>query len=166
MATTAKNIIKKPLDQVIGFVMGAVDRWRSENTEKAIQEKVTTLLDKKAEEMTLKLLGFNLSWGEWNLDHCNGRSGNSAVGDYMRTAQSVAIKEFFDSFDIKATITQAMKNRLVKVIQKEFEYKLETAVRAAVEQHTKQYVDKIVHDITQSDDLDNVIKTIKLINAD
>lgn len=165
MTTTSKNPIKKPLDQVIGFVMAAVSHWRKENTEEAIHKKVIDLLDKRSEEMVVKLLGFDLSWGEWALDHCNGRSGNSAIGDYLRNTQAVAVKEFFDSLDLKQIVTPAMKNRLIKAIQKDFEYKLECAVRSALEAHTKQYVEKVIQDITTSDDLDGVIKTIKLLET-
>lgn len=158
-------MIKKPLDQVIGYVMEAVDNWKVKNTPEVLHAKVTRLLDKNAEEITLKLLGFNTNWKEWNLDHCNGRSGNSAIGDYLRNAKAIAIKDFFDSMDINSIVTPAMKARLTKVVQKEFEHQLGNAVANTVAQHTATYVNKVVSDITASDDIESVIKTIKLIGT-
>jgi hypothetical protein len=58
---------------------------------KGIADEITTLLDRRVQEIIGKLLGFDAHWGEWEVDHCNGRSGNSAAGDWLRGAVQGAV---------------------------------------------------------------------------
>jgi hypothetical protein len=45
---------------------------------------IKSLLDKHQQQIILKLLGFDTNYnGSWELDHCNGRAGNSAAGNYL-----------------------------------------------------------------------------------
>jgi hypothetical protein len=76
----------------------AREEWLAENSgEDRIKSRVQTILDKRMEETVGKLLGFDTSWGKWELDHCNGRSGNSAAGDFIREKAREAIKEWLIS---------------------------------------------------------------------
>ena len=61
-----------------------------------VKGRITQLLDGKLQEVVAKLLGFDVRWREWEVDHCNGRAGNSAAGDYLREKCGVGVKEWLD----------------------------------------------------------------------
>lgn len=73
--------------------------WLSTNAhvESRLRERVYAKLDGHADTIIVKLLGFNQSFNRWELDHCNGRSGNSAAGDYLRKKLGPAVDEWLDA---------------------------------------------------------------------
>jgi hypothetical protein len=81
-----------PVDSLLTSIACAVEEWKAKNTKEVIKTTVTELLDKESKQLTLKLLGFEDRWGKWEVDHCNGRGGESAAGDYLRIAQKTAIQ--------------------------------------------------------------------------
>ena len=88
--TTKINVI----DDAIPIIAEAVAEWKIRNSEEVLKRRVHALLDESSNEVVMKLLGFKESWGKWELDHCNGRSGNSPAGEYLKNAQQGAIAEW------------------------------------------------------------------------
>lgn len=160
------EVVKKPIDTVLKYILHAVNTWKSENTEEKIHNKVISLLEKNAEQATLTLLGFENRWGKWEVDHCNGRSGESSIGDYMKKVHAVAIKEFFDSLDLKQIITPALKKKLTTEIKKTYEWKFQEAVQRAARELAEQHAQKLVNELVKTDDLDKTMKMLHLIGAD
>ena len=83
------NDMKSALDAATKEADKAVKDWLSKR--KDIAGEITKLLDGRVQEIVGKLLGFDAHWGVWEVDHCNGRSGNSAAGDWLRNEVSGAV---------------------------------------------------------------------------
>jgi vacuolar-type H+-ATPase subunit H len=111
----------------------AAQKWLNEN-EPNIENIVTDMLDQRLVEIVAKLLGFNNSWGEWALDHCNGRSGESSAGDYLREKAGIAVKVWLDSqaknlpnLPIKAT--SSIKKEYLECLEQEITDECENIAR-------------------------------------
>ena len=152
-----------PLDEVLSIMAEAVAEWKAVNTEKKLKKRVKDLLDKNSETITMKLLGFNDSWGKWELDHCNGRSGESAAGDYLKKVKQAAIQEWMESLELPK-ISPALKAKLGKQLKDEFENKVRYAARSFIEQKATQGTTKALEEITSSKNLDSYLKTISLLS--
>jgi len=69
----------------------AAQEWVDEN-KSSIEIKIHEILDRKLTEIVCKLLGFDGWFGELSIDHCNGRAGESAAGDWLRAVAGDAVK--------------------------------------------------------------------------
>jgi hypothetical protein len=154
----------KPLDEILPHILSAVLAWKANYTPEKIHAKVTEQLDTNAEQMVLKLLGFDNRWGKWEVDHCNGRAGNSAIGDYMMQQHSIAIKEFFDNFKMSEVITPALKTKIKTVARKEYEYRFIEAAERFARAKAEKDAQKIIDDLLTSDDMEKTIKLMKVIS--
>lgn len=164
---TPETVLAKPLDKSLQYIAQAVHQWEAENTPELIKSRVISQLNKNTESMVLKLLGFDArSFGGWGLDHCNGRAGNSAAGDYLREHRQAAIEEFFKELSINALITPALKKELTSEFKKAFEEQLLSAVRAKAKQVMTTHVNALVDEIAKSDNEERFHDMLKLIGAE
>lgn len=152
-----------PVDGVLEAIATAVAQWKENNTEASIKKKVTDLLNKNSEELTMKLLGFNHHYAKWELDHCNGRSGNSAAGDYLRQVQQIAIQEWMKTLTMPK-LPDAVAKRLKKEMQSDYEYHLLKDVRDAVSAQATADAKDIVAKLTVSNQAENYLKVVKLLH--
>ena len=154
-----------PLDQALNAGLQAVMEWKHSQDPIKIKKRVTDLLEKNLEQGIITLLGFDYRWGKWEVDHCNGRSGESSVGDYMKQQHSVAIKEFFDSLDIKTLITPTLRNKLSAVVKKEMEWRLEGMVRDRINIVLAEQMSQLVKELVPTPDISKHLAAIKLIEG-
>lgn len=87
----------KRLEQVKKWMEDAKNEWFSKNgTKEQIRRGVLDILNRNVQSIISKLLGFDDHWGgdRWEVDHCNGRSGNSAAGDFIREQAGEAVNEW------------------------------------------------------------------------
>jgi len=84
--------MKSAIDAAVQEADKAAADWLGKR--KCIADEITKLLDGRVQEIIGKLLGFDAHWGVWEVDHCNGRSGNSAAGDWLRDAANGAVSEW------------------------------------------------------------------------
>ncbi len=154
-----------PIDAVLPIVAQAVAEWKATNSEEKIKKKVKDLLDSKAEEVTLKLLGFNNSWGKWELDHCNGRSGESAAGDFIQQVQQTAIKEWLSEVAMP-TLDEKMKKSILKGVNAEVKRSISYQIQQLATNQANALMNKLLSDICVSDHVDNYLRTMKLIEGD
>ena len=83
-----------PINDLLPTVLKSIDKWKEKNSEEALTQRVHKLLDDNAETIVLKLLGFDNRWNKWELDHCNGRKGESAAGDYLKQDYERFLSEY------------------------------------------------------------------------
>ena len=152
-----------PIDELLPVIAQAVATWKLNNTAPIVKDKITRLLDANSKEITMKLLGFDKRWNEWELDHCNSRSGNSAAGDFIRSTQAEAIKEWLAQVSMP-TLDTKTKNKLLKQAQATYEDYLGRAVRAAIERKAAADADLVIAHLTQSQQIDKHLQALKLIN--
>lgn len=75
------------VEQINKWYKEAVDQWIKEHASpEGVRKAVRELLDDRLEQIVKMALGFSKSsWGgHWEVDHCNGRAGESIVGDFLR----------------------------------------------------------------------------------
>lgn len=132
MATT-KQPIESPVNAVITGISTAMHAWSAEQV-KTIQAKVHRRLDKHADEVLMKLMGFNrdYSGGSWNIDHCNGRAGNSNISVFLKESQATAVKEWLSQIKLPEMSPKFKKN-----IEKEMQSSYESEVRTIVYSKTR-----------------------------
>jgi hypothetical protein len=155
---------KNPIDKVLPLITKAVAEWQFKNDEETIRTAIHKRLDKESDQITMKLLGFNVSYGrDWELDHCNGRSGNSAAGDFIRKAQQVAIEQWLRDIPLPV-MSAALKKRLHKKMNDVYESSILDKVCVMAKAKADHDLTALLETLTPSNDLENYIKTIKLIS--
>lgn len=105
---------------------------------------VREILARKREEIVVKLLGFDSRWGEWDLDHCNGRSGDSAAGDYLRSRAGQAVKAWLDE---QAGDLPELPKRAIDSLRREYlaayESELGRALRQLAQSRAREDVQSV-----------------------
>lgn len=154
-----------PVDGLLAAIACAVEEWKGKNTAENIKKTVTDLLDSESKQLTLKLLGFDDRWGKWEVDHCNGRSGESAAGAYLRDIQKTAIQDWFEAVSMP-TITPALKKQLGTQLQKTYEEQLAYSIRKAVVVQADADAQELVKQLTVSNQAENYLKVLTLLNPE
>lgn len=152
-----------PVDSVLPFIASAVEEWKAAHTEESIKHTVTNLLEKNKEQMVLKLLGFNESWGKWELDHCNGRAGNSAAGEFLRAVQQTAIEDWMAKL-ILPTVSKTATAEIQKSANQSYRYELEKRVREMAVAQANKDAQAIIQSIVQSNQIEARLKVMQLID--
>jgi hypothetical protein len=116
------RIVPLDVEAIRERIAKAQDEWSKENLPD-VESRVHDILDNALKTIVAKVLGMENRWGrEWEVDHCNGRSGNSIVGDAIRTAVQPkieelvldAVKDFTFNEQQKASIRKEYREQLMK----------------------------------------------------
>lgn len=159
---TSKPTIEKPVDSILPHIAAAVAEWKAEHTEEKIKETVINLLNKESKQIVLKLLGFSESWGKWEVDHCNGRGGQSAAGDYLTKVQQEAIQEWLKGA-VMPTLNKATKASMQKSAQQEYTYNLNRLVHKYAVSQAELDAKAVIQQLVASDQVGNYLKVMALI---
>lgn len=154
---TKEPTLKEELNSVRGKVetqILEILRAKEHDPQKLAKTVANDLIKKmKADATTvlLKMIGFNNHWSSgWEIDHCNGRSGNSEIGDLAKKEFREMAINFIQTYKDEITIlTKTQHKELMKNLQQEF---LNGLKRGAVEQLQnvgKQYGKDMVDQILQ-----------------
>ena len=157
-----------PLDELLPVIAAAVAEWKVDNTPEKIKERVQKHLTKSGEEITLKLLGFNKdTWREsaWELDHCNGRSGNSAAGDYLRKQQQVAIQEWLSTVTLPPLSAKAQKDMVNEYIS-DYKTEMRSILRRKACEQASEHANELISKVVASNNLANHLKVMQLIDPE
>ena len=157
-----------PVDELLPIIAQAVAQWKQRNTVEKISATVTQALDKQAQTILLKLLGFDANhWGKdvWELDHCNGRNGNSAAGDFIRTTQAEAVKAWLSTVAMP-NLSPAITKSIVASCRDEYKRALERHIYGIVEKQAEEDAKTLVANISKSNHIDKYLKVMSLINME
>lgn len=158
--------MKEHMENMLSVIGSTVAVWMKDNSDKVLARKVIDQLDSKQEEVVCKLLGFNDKWGKWDVDSCNGRAGNSAAGDYLRSVQKDAIEKWFKSVELppmSAAVTKSLKTTYLTNL----EYQLKESLRRKAEAQADAIADKMVEKyLSDEGATDNYFKLIALLEQD
>lgn len=126
----------------------AKDSWLEKNTEAEVQKQVHKILDERKTMVVAKLLGFDSRWGEWEVDHCNGRAGNSIAGQYLASVASREIKKWMEGMcweDFDGVIMAALEKAVKAELGARFREQMTQVVRERVHDVLREYVnDEVV----------------------
>jgi hypothetical protein len=133
----------------------AIGNWYKENPKDKIQKQIKEELNKSKRDIFLTLMGFSTdSWGKikYEVDHCNGRSGESAIGDYLRKTQKPIVDEWLASLDIKdislnkqelASLKSELKHEVLKSLKRKVSQYAEELAEAEFQKFKKESMDAI-----------------------
>lgn len=102
MTNTSNKVMEYPLDRIYDTLVESIREWQEINNKDTIRSKVHEKLDKNFNQIIMLLLGFEKnSWGNrWEVDHCNGRKGESSAGDYLKRVQKDSIEMWFKGIEL------------------------------------------------------------------
>ena len=152
------------IDQAIPVIAQAVTEWQQKNSAEVLRTRVHKMLDDSSKEVTMKLLGFENNWGKWELDHCNGRSGESAAGDYLRRIQQAAIEEWLGTIQMPP-LSESIQDSLQKELLTRYKSELIRRVRQLAEQQAEADAQDLVASLTQSAQIKNYLAAMQLITS-
>jgi hypothetical protein len=162
MSTTPRI---NPIDGYIEHIANAVNEWKADNTPEHLKKTVKKELDSQANTILVKLLGFDASYGKdaWQLDHCNGRDGNSSAGDFIATHQAEAIKEWLSTVAMPTLSAKGLATAQASC-QKKYEDQFHYALRNEVQARAQADAKNLVNSLVASKQLDNYLRAMALIN--
>lgn len=131
-------------------IQAAYMKWLAKNTPETIQKNCLNILDKSKDDILRALLGFEKdSWGrqEWKVDHCNGRAGKSAAGDYLRRHQQATIDQWLSQVDMPkmtASMKKSMEKEALDMFTKTFRRTLEVKITKYAEEQASAFFNSII----------------------
>jgi hypothetical protein len=125
----------------------AREAWVAENvTNNKITRLVTSKLESASNKILMKLLGFDSRYGnEWDLDHCNGRSGNSPIGQEVKKLVQGSIDEWMSKLQsekIKPEISDLLMTKLSARYHSLLERELQIQITSLVKQNAFNMIEK------------------------
>ena len=113
--------------------------------EQAVRAKVRAILDKALNQVMLKSIGFNNRWGDgWEVDHCNGRAGESMVGDWLRGNAEDSVKQWLS--DAVKELPKIPAGA-IKSMKKDYLEQIERAVNHAISDEAEIKAAQILEEV-------------------
>ena len=157
--------MQEALASLVPIINQAVHEWMQDQDPVAIKKKVFSTLNKAKDEIAPKLLGFTRdSWNnKWEIDHCNGRSGESSLGDYLKQHQEAGIKQFIEELDLTTVrpFTKSEKDEM----RSDYRRRVINKVRESVRVRAEQDAARLLNSISVDNLVDLIKQTEALINS-
>lgn len=171
MTTRPNNPVPEPmtmqeaLQSLVPIINGAIHEWLEKQNPKAIRKKVFDTLEAAKDEVAPKLMGFNKgSFGRgWEIDHCNGRSGESSIGDYMRKHQQEGIQQFIDQLNLVSL--HPFTKAEIEAIRKEYRQRVINKTKEAVRARAESDAIRLVNSLSVDDLVSTIQRTQELIGS-
>jgi len=161
--TNESKEIENPLDSVLPIINDAIREWHRNNPPKTIKAQVTKELDKNQKEILLKLLGFNNRWNSsYEVDHCNGRSGNSAAGDAIKNVLAIEIDKWLKQAEFPK-LTKKEESDILISMRKTYVDRFKQKTRQYIEIKAENDAIDIISKVTQSFNVDKYGELMQLI---
>lgn len=84
-------------DKIKAVIVKETREWLRRTTAESLRARVIGRLEEQVENLICKALGFrNDSWKgrDWMVDNCNGRRGESELGDFLRSNVRQGVDEW------------------------------------------------------------------------
>ena len=144
-------------------VTETVEEWKRNNPPEAIKQKALRVLETNTNEIVAKLLGFKQEYGgRWELDHCNGRSGNSPVGVLIAQLHKEAVDEWVKKV-VMPTFSPKDLDSIQKGMKSDFDYQFKSRFRQLVLAHAEQEAQRAFDQLKVTGILNNMDELTKLI---
>lgn len=156
--------LNNPFQVVLESIVLALNEWHAIHTPEEIKRDMFARMDKAQQEILLKLLGFNTKiWdGTWALDHCNGRSGESAAGDYLRKQQAENVKAWLDQVKLPKIPKKAV-DTLISEYQSTFDREISKQLEILAKNAASEYMDTLLKPLTETSAADQYNKVLELL---
>lgn len=153
------------LQSLVPIINGAIHEWLEKQNPEAIRKKVFDTLEAAKDEVAPKLMGFDKgSFGRgWEIDHCNGRAGESSMGDYMRKHQQEGIQQFIDQLNL--TSLRPFTEAEIKGLRREYRDRVISETRQLVYDRAEKDANHLVNQLSVDDLVSAIQKTQQLLNT-
>lgn len=141
---------KVEIEPLIRAARQEAKRWVDEvKAEGQLEREIRRRLDKRLDEIIGKLLGFDSRWGGWEVDHCNGRSGESAAGNWLRRRAGEAVQKWLDD---QAGNLPSLPERAIKSLRNEYLHGFREELRRRLEEqaviNARRFLDETLIELT------------------
>ena len=158
--------MQEALQSLVPIINGAIHEWLEKQNPRDIRKKVFDTLEAAKDEVAPKLMGFNRgSFGRgWEIDHCNGRAGESIIGDYMRKHQQEGIQQFIDQLNLASL--RPFSKKEIEDMRKEYRQRVINKTREAIRARAEIDADRMVNQISVDGLVTAIQKTQQLIGIE
>ena len=171
MKTKPNNPVPAPvtmqeaLQSLVPIINEAIHEWLEKQNPEAIRKKVFDTLEAAKDEVAPKLMGFNKgSFGRgWEIDHCNGRAGESTIGDYLRKHQQEGIQQFIEQLNL--TALRPFTKAEIEAMRRDYRQQVIHKVRQAVRDQAESDALCLVNSLSVDDLVSAIQKTQELIGG-
>lgn len=172
MATKSTNkpipepiTMQEALQSLVPIINGAIHEWLQKQDPVAIRNKVFKTLEAAKDEVAPKLMGFDRgSFGRgWVIDHCNGRAGESSIGDYMKEHQAEGIKQFIDQLEL--TKLRPFTADEIQDMREEYRQTIIRRTEVAVRARAERDANDLANQLSVDDLVSAIQKTQQLLGT-
>jgi hypothetical protein len=156
-STKSAPKVVKDFEPVIKAAFEKELKAHTKNLEKYIKH----LVENKKDELAAKYLGFDNKWGRWELDHCNGRAGESAAGDLFKRELKRHSEDIVKKL---AGELPSLPEGAIKAFKAEFLQELKRSVSDLVAEAARSKARELVKAMLNDVITENDIKVDKLNN--
>ena len=171
MTTKPNNPVPEPmtmqeaLQSLVPIINGAIHEWLEKQNPQAIRKKVFDALEAAKDEVVPKLMGFNKgSFGRgWEIDHCNGRAGESTIGDYMRKHVQEGIQQFIDQLNLVSL--RPFTKAEIEAMRRDYREQVINRTRQAVRDKAESDAIRLINSFSVDDLVSTIQKTQQLLGT-
>ena len=171
MTTKPNNPVREPmtmqeaLQSLVPIINEAIHEWLEKQNPQAIRKKVFDTLEAAKDEVAPKLMGFNKgSFGRgWEIDHCNGRAGESTIGDYMRKHQQEGIQQFIEQLNLPSL--HPFTKGEIEEMRRDYRQRVINKTREAVREKAESDAIRLVNSLSVDDLVSVIQRTQELIGS-
>ncbi len=157
------EILKTYQSEVAYAMKCAAEDYIADNPPEKVVKQTLEVLEENRNDILHTLLGFEVDrWGKghFKVDHCNGRGGESAVGDYLRREQSKAIENWLKTAELGELCEGTQAD-----MRKEFNKIYRGRIESLVKEHAKQLALKHFNELVEQDALGDLANMDSLLNT-
>ena len=159
--------VQDALMHVCSIASSAINQWVKENDEQKIKASVIDELEKQKKTILYKLMGFSVNSfnGSWEIDHCNGRAGESSAGDYLKRVQADAVNDFLNKIKIPAPNKKELE-QFRETYRNEMNRNLIEAMREAATSDARKLAKQLIEEVLPSGNpIEQYQELLKLIKG-
>jgi hypothetical protein len=135
------------------------NEWAKTNlTEAAIIRRVLDSLEKQFDQLIPEILGFENRGFGWELDHCNGRAGESVLGGMIRQSAQKAVDALqtdLENWKPKPAMMQAIRKEFAEVVQRHMREDTHRRATVVAQQYVNDVVNKAIEHLNEPDSTDS-----------
>jgi hypothetical protein len=162
--TEKPRIDLSKMEEFLNGIDKAVQQQFNSVSPQAIVDSIIKDFMSQRAEVVSKLMGFEGgNSNRWNIDHCNGRAGNSPIGDWISEAFSEQIKPIImETFN--EMLADGFKDQVKRKLKEELNSKMSWGIRNITDDLIKEVARDVARD--NVDELKEFIKNWMLKKND
>lgn len=155
--------VTNPINELIPHIQTAMEEWYAQQTPQHIKGSVRAQLDRQSKEVLMKLLGFDVSYGNsWKIDHCNGRMDNSLAGTTLREIYKESVKEWLSEVGLPK-LTKKEVEDLQETLHTEYVASMRRELRAMVRTRAQEDLEQLLKEALPKPAIDEYLAAYSLI---